>query len=177
MWVGKIGYNWNHPCVDNAFEPIAEKFSPKIISLEPLDPPPPIWPPSSPHLAMSEKPSFHKYFSRSCSIIFLLANFHHICSRDQRFSRIILLSAAKTSRYLTDFQSKTPSEIQNPIEFQFFSKTLWNLILSPKPCWLAISLPKHDWVSLSSSFTSFPSFPPQFLSAYSSYSFLPPPSF
>ena len=45
MWVGKIGYNWNRPCVDNAFEPIAEKFSPKIIPLEPLDPPPPIWPP------------------------------------------------------------------------------------------------------------------------------------
>ena len=127
MWVGKIGYNWNRPCVDNAFEPIAEKFSPKIISLEPLDPPPPIWPPSSSHLAMSEKPSFHKYFSRSCSIIFLLANFHHICSRDEPFSRIILLSAAKTSRYLTDFQSKTPSEIQNPAEFQF---------CSPKPCGL-----------------------------------------
>ena len=127
MWVGKIGYNWNHPCVDNTFEPIAEKFSPKIISLEPLDPPPPIWPPSSSHLAMSEKPSFHKYFSRSCPIIFLPANFHHICSRDQRFSRIIPLSAAKTSRYLTDFQSETPSEIQNPAKFQFFS---------PKPCGL-----------------------------------------
>ena len=90
---------------------------------------------------------------------------------------LIPLSAAKTSRHLMGFQSKTPSEIQNLVEFQFFSKTLWNLILSPKPCWLAISLPKHDWVSLSSSFTSFPSFPPQFLSAYSSYSFLPPPSF
>ena len=31
MWVGKIGYNWIRPCVDNAFEPIAEKFSLKII--------------------------------------------------------------------------------------------------------------------------------------------------
>ena len=144
MWVGKIGYIWYRPCVDNAFEPIAENFSPKIIPLEPLDPPPPIWPPSSPHLAMSEKPSFHKYFSRSCSIIFLLANFHHICSRDQRFSRIILLSAAKTSRYLTDFQSKTPSEIQNPAKFQFFSQNPVDSNFFSKTL-LIISLRKHDF--------------------------------
>ena len=84
---------------------------------------------------MSEKPSFHKYFSRSCSIIFLPANFHHICSRDQCFSRIIPLSADKTSRYLTDFQSKTPSEIQNPADFKKKSpKPCGLLIFSPKPC-------------------------------------------
>ena len=87
MWVGKIGYSWNRPCVEKVLEPIRKKISPKIISLEPFDRPPPIWPPSSPDLAISEKPSFHMYFSRSCSIIFLLANFHYICSRDQRFSR------------------------------------------------------------------------------------------
>ena len=40
------------------------------------------------------------------------------------FWLLIPLSAAKTSRYLTDFQSKTSGEIQSPADFQLF----------PKPC-------------------------------------------
>ena len=50
------------------------------------------------------------------------------------FNQLIPLSVAKTSSYLTDFQSKIGSKIQNPADFQFFFKTLLTQIFSPKPC-------------------------------------------
>ena len=43
------------------------------------------------------------------------------------------------------FSIQNPQWNPKPRRISIFSKTLWTLILSPKPCWLAISLPKHDF--------------------------------
>ena len=62
----------------------------------------------------------------------------HLVQIQLEFQSLIPLSAAKTSIYLTDFQSKTTSEIQNPVDYHFFPKT------PPisKPCRLSLFLSK-----------------------------------